>query len=297
MSKTKRDLSAILEDIDSVLRSDTANVIRIGNLLIEAKKQVKHGEWLPLLKKRFDFPESTARNYMKAAKYAASKSATVADLKIAPALLYALASGDQTFLEVEDRILKAAETERVDMDRAFEIHRAWVLERPEPEPDPNRWLELTADEAAAREAEAARLQVERARLEAEARAKARREAAAQAAQAEPEPEPERTVITKAELMAIIAQIPGMDDPNEWEPGDPPMPVIEIIGSDLELYDAFLKAAEAFNSLAYRISDESTVSEHLNARYEAEEAEKKAATARLRAQRKKWRAEQAAAVPA
>jgi hypothetical protein len=239
---------------------------------------------------------------MKAAKYAA-KSATVADLKIAPAVLYALARGDQTFLEVEDRILKAAETERVDMDRAIEIHRAWVLEHPEPEPDPNRWDEKTVEDAAKEEAEAARLQVERARLEAEGRAKARREAAAQAAQAESEddesdndesdaePEPERTVVTKAELMAIVEQISlirGFTDGHVCR-----AEMIDVVGCDVELFDALHDAAEKLSSLAYRIVDDRRVSKELDARHRAErekdeaerKAEQKAARARKRAGRK------------
>jgi hypothetical protein len=178
--KPKRELSVILDDIDAVLKSDTANIICVGKLLIEAKAQVDHGQWLPLLEQRFDFSERTARNYIKAAKYANRKSATIADLKISPSVLYALAGGQSTYLEVEDRILKAAETERVDEERAHEIWKTWLEEEqqkeanPESEsdpgnqprannqdygdadnviePDPSRWTEQTPDQAAEEEA-------------------------------------------------------------------------------------------------------------------------------------------------
>ena len=180
--KPKRDLSLILDDIDAVLKSDTANIIRIGTLLIEAKALVDHGKWLPLLKQRFDFSERTARNYISAAKYAAEKSAPIADLKLSPSVLYALAGRQSIYLEVEDRILKAAETDRVDGDRAHEILQTLYEEErqkeanaksePKPgnqsqndchergaggnvvEPDPNRWKELTADQAAPEAAQA-----------------------------------------------------------------------------------------------------------------------------------------------
>jgi hypothetical protein len=152
--KTKRDLSAIFDDIDRVLQSDTANSIRLGYLLLEAHKQVDHGEWLPLLKKRFDFSERSARHYMAAAKYdrvtspklaeLGIRSATVADLKIAPTVLYELASGRRDFYSEEDEatILKSAQTERVDADRAYEIHIAGIREQP------SQWTESSGEEEA-----------------------------------------------------------------------------------------------------------------------------------------------------
>jgi hypothetical protein len=139
----ERQLSAIVADIKVALRHDTKNAIHVGDLLREMKAspEVKHGDWLPLLKSHFDSSESTARNYIKAAEYNEAKSATVADLNLAPSVLYELARGNTFATEVEERILKAAETERVDMDRALEIDDAWLSEqepepKPEPEPDP-----------------------------------------------------------------------------------------------------------------------------------------------------------------
>jgi hypothetical protein len=132
-----RQLSTIVDDIKVALRHDTKNALRLGDLLREMKAspEVKHGDWGPLLKNHFDLPESTARNYIKASEYNEAKSATVANLDLAPSVLYALARGDASFMEAEEHILKAAETGRVDMDRACEIHRALVLEQ-EPELDP-----------------------------------------------------------------------------------------------------------------------------------------------------------------
>jgi hypothetical protein len=48
----KRSLSAIVDDIKVALRHVTKNAIYVGDLLREMKAspEVKHGDWLPLLK-------------------------------------------------------------------------------------------------------------------------------------------------------------------------------------------------------------------------------------------------------
>lgn len=324
-----RKLSVILDDIDAVLKSDTANVINIGTLLIEAKAQVEHGEWLPLLRKRFDFSERTARNYISAAKYAAEKSATIADLKLSPSVLYALAGRQSIYLEVEDRILKAAETERVDGDRAQEIWGAWVKEQeprdtePEPqpdpqpqpnnqerggvdnviEPDPGRWIEQTADQAA--EEEARRAEQEAAEDSPEASAERHK---AEYADADPddekrarertEPEP-RTVIAKATVLTLVEQISaihlavcGTEDENGWIETDG---TADIADPDLELYDKLLSATEMLDGLAHSLCRDKTVAEQLDARREAKEAERRVNSRRPR--RAKTRAERSLEVRA
>jgi hypothetical protein len=52
--------------------------IKCGEYLIEAKAQVKHGEWLQWVKDHLDFTDQTARNYMSIA----SNSKRVLDLGI-----------------------------------------------------------------------------------------------------------------------------------------------------------------------------------------------------------------------
>lgn len=51
-------------------QSTIAHAVRAGELLIEAKKKCKHGQWLPLVEAECEFPERTARKYMQAAKCA-----------------------------------------------------------------------------------------------------------------------------------------------------------------------------------------------------------------------------------
>ncbi len=62
---------------------------RAGELLIEAKATVRHGEWLPWLSANVQFSERTAQGYMRLAAHwpeLEAKSATVADLPLRDAL-------------------------------------------------------------------------------------------------------------------------------------------------------------------------------------------------------------------
>jgi hypothetical protein len=59
------------------------HALAAGELLIEAKGQVKHGQWLPWLSANCELSERTAQAYMRLAKM---KSATVADLPLREAL-------------------------------------------------------------------------------------------------------------------------------------------------------------------------------------------------------------------
>jgi hypothetical protein len=72
------------------MRRGLEHAIAAGNLLIEAKAQLKHGQWLPWLEEVCPaLPERTATHYMRLARHAPeleSKSATVADLTVRGAL-------------------------------------------------------------------------------------------------------------------------------------------------------------------------------------------------------------------
>ena len=46
---TARELVTIVAEIHETFRNDTASVVKRGELIIEAKQQVKHGEWLQWL--------------------------------------------------------------------------------------------------------------------------------------------------------------------------------------------------------------------------------------------------------
>ncbi len=84
-------LVAHAKAIRALGRRAIADIIRIGEHLIDAKAIVGHGGWLAWLEREFGWAERTARNYMSAAELAA-KSAIVADLDIDAGALYLLAA-------------------------------------------------------------------------------------------------------------------------------------------------------------------------------------------------------------
>ena len=68
----------------------TRHAMTCGEMLIEAKKELSHGEWLPWLKEHCEISERTAQAYMRIARKVAemdiAKSAAVADLPLRTAL-------------------------------------------------------------------------------------------------------------------------------------------------------------------------------------------------------------------
>jgi hypothetical protein len=87
----RRPLADIEQDLAPLVKARRRNVFKEGALLIEAKAQVSHGDWLPWLQEHFMASESTAQNYMSAARYLV-KNPTVGDLKLSPAAIYWLAN-------------------------------------------------------------------------------------------------------------------------------------------------------------------------------------------------------------
>jgi Protein of unknown function (DUF3102) len=118
-SREPRSLDVIASELHSALKREMTDVINIGGLLVEAKKQLSHGQWLPWLAKHFPLSKSTVANYVNAYKFAI-KFPIVRNLKIHPSVLYMLASEavDSTTTAV---ILKAAETQLVDSTIAWRI--------------------------------------------------------------------------------------------------------------------------------------------------------------------------------
>src|SRR5215210_6325913 len=71
-----KELRGEVEQAEQHWQSAVRHAVRAGELLTEAKGQVKHGEWLPWLEENFPGSERTARNYMR---FAANRQ-RVADL-------------------------------------------------------------------------------------------------------------------------------------------------------------------------------------------------------------------------
>ena len=121
LSNSLTDLAARIrtyhEATVAALKSSVENAMNAGDLLIEAKAQLKHGQWLPWLAKNCVISERTAQLYIKLAKHRATiekemKSAIgVADLTLnEAAALCVLAGRIEKLLE----FAKRAETCRPD---------------------------------------------------------------------------------------------------------------------------------------------------------------------------------------
>ena len=74
------------EQVATSMMSVINHAIAAGELLLEAKRQVKHGEWLPWLAENCDIAERTAQVYMRLARTPLEKRNAVADLPLRDAL-------------------------------------------------------------------------------------------------------------------------------------------------------------------------------------------------------------------
>lgn len=66
--ETERGIEAITEEIIFYKNVGGQAVIEIGRRLTEAKAQLKHGEWLPWLREKVEFSETSAQNFMRIAR-------------------------------------------------------------------------------------------------------------------------------------------------------------------------------------------------------------------------------------
>jgi Protein of unknown function (DUF3102) len=124
MKKMKRSLAVIADEVRIALRREIADVVKIGELLDEAKDAAGHGNFLSWLKQECALSERTAQRYMAVHRFAA-KYVTVTDLKLTAAALYWLADGaDRLPAKVIDVIIDEAKDRLVDVHRCDEIDEA-----------------------------------------------------------------------------------------------------------------------------------------------------------------------------
>lgn len=71
---TTRTLPELEADILSRKRLIGANIVAIGQALIEAKAQMQHGEWGTWLKEKVEFSQSSANNFMAVAREVSADS-------------------------------------------------------------------------------------------------------------------------------------------------------------------------------------------------------------------------------
>src|SRR5262249_5037345 len=101
-SNSLADLAARIkaehEAVSTALKDSVRHAIRAGNLLVEAKEQLKHGQWLPWLRDHCTISERTAQLYMRCAKNREAIEAQirngVADLSLNEAAAMLMLSSD-----------------------------------------------------------------------------------------------------------------------------------------------------------------------------------------------------------
>ena len=111
-------LVKITGELHAVFKRGTTDVIQAGRLLILAKNEVGHGEFLPWLETEFSLSEKSAQRYMAAHKFMIEvaapllKSAKLSDLRLRPSALYELVDlhsrGTATQADIEAILIEAA---------------------------------------------------------------------------------------------------------------------------------------------------------------------------------------------
>lgn len=109
LPRLAREINSAHREVEEVLKAGLSRAMEAGELLIEAKDKVAHGEWGVWLKENFEGSERTAQAYMKVARNREAleaKTAAVADLSFRGALKE-LAAPKAGFEEAESEALKS----------------------------------------------------------------------------------------------------------------------------------------------------------------------------------------------
>lgn len=77
-----QEIKKELAELNQSLKMTVRKAIYVGQLLIEQKEYVGHGNWLPWLERNVDLSERTAQKYMNLYAYR-DKTAKIADLQTA----------------------------------------------------------------------------------------------------------------------------------------------------------------------------------------------------------------------
>lgn len=171
--ETERGIEAITEEIIFYKNVGGQAVIEIGRRLTEAKSQLKHGEWLPWLREKVEFSETSAQNFMRIAREYGN-SHLVGDLGASKALvLLALPASERENFASEKHLVNGeeksvSEMSKRELEEAIRQRKLAELKAAETARELDRQKEATAEAEAAAEkaqeaAEAARAEVEDAR--------------------------------------------------------------------------------------------------------------------------------------
>ena len=114
---TERGIETITEEIIFYKNVGGQAVIEIGRRLTEAKAQLKHGEWLPWLREKVEFSETSAQNFMRIAREYGNTH-LVGDLGASKALaLLALPASERENFAAEKHIVNGEEKSVSEMSR------------------------------------------------------------------------------------------------------------------------------------------------------------------------------------
>ena len=176
--ETERGIETITEEIIFYKNVGGQAVIEIGRRLTEAKAQLKHGEWLPWLREKVEFSETSAQNFMRIAREYGNTH-LVGDLGASKALvLLALPASERENFASEKHLVNGeeksvSEMSKRELEEAIRQRKLAELKAAETARELDRQKEATAEAEAAAEkaqeaAEAARAELEKARKSAAA---------------------------------------------------------------------------------------------------------------------------------
>lgn len=116
------DLALTLPQItDRIRHVMHNNIIEIGNLLMQAKSMLPHGEFQDWAERDLNIKPRSAQNYMRAAQFVQDKYETVAHLP--PAILYKLAAPNAP-AEIVQKVVSGETRDPDEITKAVERHHA-----------------------------------------------------------------------------------------------------------------------------------------------------------------------------
>ena len=125
------ELEKIEKEIITLKNQTAENMIQIGCKLIEAKKQLSHGEWGVWLENKVEFSQRTANQFMRIAKEFGSNSQAISNLEITKVglLLDVPAEKREEFIEKHDlKSMSTREMKKVIKESVGEAYDKSVID-------------------------------------------------------------------------------------------------------------------------------------------------------------------------
>ena len=141
--ETSRFIQQQTGEIRMLMRRTAQDIFEIGQKLIDVKQKLGHGQFLAWLQAEFAWKERTARNFMYVAKQ--FKSATIADLELAPSVLYMLAAPSTPEAAREEAIARAEAGESISKETAQKIKQKYQKTSKPPSSEPSGKSELETE--------------------------------------------------------------------------------------------------------------------------------------------------------